>query len=283
MCFVKKSFLVFAVLGVLMFPFSAAVADYDPSMPTKWVQYPDIADGMDVNATWQEPGVYPYMKVLADDFECNKAGPITDIHVWGSWLGDLIDPTAVFKLSIHDDVPQYVDAEYSHPGQSLWERQFLPGEYVERLYFSDPGNYVEPFYDPNTNEIIGEDHEIWEYNFVIPEAEAFIQEGAVGSEKVYWLDVQVLTDVGVFGWKTTMDSWNDDAVFADTDFFGGDPIGPMPAPVFWQDMHYPLGHEYEGQSINLAFAITTVPEPGSIVLLITAGLGLLLFAWRRRK
>ena len=279
MCFVKKSFLVFAVLGILMFPVATVVADWDPSMPTKWVQLPDESpNGMDVNATWQDPGVWPYVKVLADDFPCDKPGPITDIHVWGSWLNDLIDPTATFKLSIHDDVPAGVDAPYSHPGPLRWEQYFGPGMYQEMLWSEGP----EQFYDPNDDEIIGGDNQMWLYNFIIPEAEAFIQEGAPGAEMIYWLDVQVQTD-SVFGWKTTVDPWNDDAVFADTEFFGGDPTGPALPPVFWQDMHYPDGHAYQGDSINLAFAITTVPEPGTIVLLITAGLGLLLFAWRRRK
>ena len=104
---------------------------------------------------------------------------------------------------------------------------------------------------------------------------------------IYWLDVQVQTNdgVSVFGWKTTTleEGWNDDAVFGDTESFGGDPVGPALPPVYWQDMYYPAVHPYSGQSINLAFAITTVPEPGTIVLLITAGLGLLLFAWRRKR
>lgn len=279
----KKCLMILAVLGMLLFPIAAAVADWDPSMPTKWVQMPDESpNGMDVNATWQSDatgaGVWPFVKVLADDFPCEKAGPITDIHVWGSWLFDDVDPNAVFKLSIHDDVPAGVDAEYSHPVlEPRWEKYFEPGSYVDMPWSTGP----EQFYDPNQDEIIGMDNQMWLYNFLIPESEAFFQEGG---GKIYWLDVQVMTNNNsVFGWKTTTEPWNDDAVFADTECFGGPPVGPAPPPVFWQDMHYPIGHPYEGQSIDLAFAITTIPEPGTLVLLITAGMGLLLFAWRRRK
>jgi len=34
---------------------------------------------------------------------------------------------------------------------------------------------------------------------------------------------------------------------------------------------------------NFSIEAYTVPEPGTLVLLVTAGLGLLVYAWRRRR
>ena len=110
-----------------------------------------------------------------------------------------------------------------------------------------------------------------------------MQRGTSATPKIYWLDVQAIVNntTQVFGWKTAEilpDGMQrlDDAVFADTGFAGGPPIGPAPAPVFWKDMRYPIGHEFEGRSIDLAFVIA--PEPSTLGLLL-GGLTLLL---RRR-
>jgi hypothetical protein len=62
-----------------------------------------------------------------------------------------------------------------------------------------------------------------------------------------------------------MDHWNDDAVWADS--------GQGP----WNELRYPYGHPFEGESIDLAFAIT--PEPATIVLLGLGGV----FIRRRKK
>ena len=45
---------------------------------------------------------------------------------------------------------------------------------------------------------------------------------------------------------------------------------------------YPIGGSYEGQSIDMAFVITTIPEPGTLVMFAIGGvLGLLV--WVRRR
>ncbi|MGQ9573346.1 MAG: DUF7901 domain-containing protein [Chloroflexota bacterium] len=64
---------------------------------------------------------------------------------------------------------------------------------------------------------------------------------------IYWLDVQADSDEGLFGWKTSLDHWNDDGAWAS----GTDPVGP----TAWSELVYPPGHPMEGQSIDLAFAI----------------------------
>ncbi len=223
-----------------------ALADWDPGQSHKWVQLPDLSPmGCDVNST------NPYL--LADDFLCTATGPITDIHLWGSWYHDYLpfgmDPTAVlFTLSIHADIPAWESPTgYSMPGAVLWWRQFEPGEFAARLY--QPGleeGWIEP---PDIYEPLG-DTQCWQYNFFIDPGQAFIQEGSTVTPVVYWLDVQAqpLDQSAHFGWKTSVDHWNDDATWA---------YGPEPYQGGWNELRYPLGHPYFPESIDLAFVITT--------------------------
>ena len=50
----------------------------------------------------------------------------------------------------------------------------------------------EPFYDPNTGQIVGTDSTIWQYNFFFKPEEAFLQKGTVKDPVIYWLDVQAI-------------------------------------------------------------------------------------------
>ena len=264
----RKAF-VFWLLATAALALSMPAGACGDNGTTKWTQLPDLsATGMNVNATFR--GDSPFVKVLADDFQCTSAGYITAIQVWGSWLEDNVSLIAPIKLSIHADVPANVDAPYSHPGAVLWQRTFSVGEYSA----GSGGFASESFYDPNTDTIIGHDQQVLQYDFSIPRAAAFLQQGTAGQPVVYWLDVQAQqaqpSSNTIFGWKTSLNHWNDDAAFADTQTFGGLPTGPMAAPVYWKHMHYPAGHDLAGQSIDLAFAITSepVPEPGTCALLL---------------
>ena len=257
------------VLVVLMACMAASVqADWNVGDPYK-MHYPQLPDmspnGLDIKATAP--------KILADDFQCTQTGPITDVHIWGSWLNDrlpydptgAIDPTAPsFKLSIHLDVPAGPAPGYSHPGQEVWSTYFNPGTYHARLW----GPAQEHFYDPNVGQIIGTDTQVWQYNFLIPPAAAFVQQQGT----IYWLDVQALmpTPDVMFGWKTSgSPHFLDDAVWGDAPF--GAP------PTVWEPLVYPPGTPLGGQSMDLAFVIT--PEPASITLV---GLGVLALIRRRR-
>jgi hypothetical protein len=296
------SFVSLLIVGILNYQPAVVQADWDTTTPyTKWVQLPTEFQGLDVNATYADTGastpqpVYPWQKILADDFPCYQSGPITDIHIWGSWLNDQIPfvsgqadsnlQNVSFKLSIHSDVPKNPTNQesYSHPGEELWSWVFKPGEYKPNLWKENTNEY---FYEPNTNQIIGDDTQIWQYNFYIDPSVAFKQEGTAAVPKVYWLDVQAIipeaADQGaipdyVFGWKTTDQQWGDDAVYGDTLEPGKQPYDQFPDPddptggslLPWKDMIYPIG-PYARQSLNLAFAITTVPEPGTLVMLFGA-------------
>ena len=236
----------------------------------KWVQLPDVTTtGLDVRANSNV--------VLADDFQCTEKGPITDIHLWGSWLHD--EPpqgeggagNVTFTLSIHADVPQGAPGggNYSMPGATLWQQTFSPGQFAVRQYIS---GIAEGWYDPSTGEYQPSnppqggppaDTICWQYNFLIDPREAFQQQGTPQIPKVYWLDVQAIVPQGenaLFGWKTSMQHWNDDAVWG---------TGVEPDVGGWQALKYPTGHPWENKSIDMAFVIT--PEPATILLLGIGG------------
>jgi hypothetical protein len=216
----------------------------------KWFQPPDLdPTGMDVNATIS-------LVVLADDYLCTQTGPITEIHIWGSWREDMYpmgDPGAVnFTLSIHSDIPVGPDG-WSIPGDILWMGQFELGQFEFMLY---QGGLIEGWYDPLQELYLPEgDTECWEYIFHLID-EPFIQQGTEEEPIVYWLDVQAQPlEEAYFGWKTSTHHWNDDAVWA----VGFDPpMGP------WIELLYPPMHPFEGMSIDLAFAIYGMDCPAMI-------------------
>jgi hypothetical protein len=210
----------------------------------KWYQPPDLEPtGMDVRAS--------DIVLLADDFLCDRTGPITEIHVWGSWLYDEMpnwDPMAVnFTLSIHADIPQGPFG-WSIPGDLLWIRDFQAGEFEVIPYAF---GLEEGWYDPELGFYLPlGDTQCWEYIFYLADDE-FIQMGSESDPIVYWLDVFAVPDAQpeayAFGWKTSREHWNDDAVWS---------FPPDPPPLdAWQELRYPIGHPFETQSIDLAFSI----------------------------
>jgi hypothetical protein len=257
-----------------------AVADWDPGDPYKmhWPQLPDLAEtGLDVYDTtyWEADGTVS-QKWLADDWRCTETGPVTDIHIWGSWLNDQVPQHSdtgthgTFAVEIYSDIPaDQSPTGYSMPGEPLWGATFGPAAYRTRFYADAP----EQFYNPNLDEIMGTDTQVWQYNFLVPAADAFFQEEGI----IYWLSITHFdpTEDGIidtldaqylFGWKTTPleYNFNDDAVYSDA------PPGTLPPLYSWGEMHYPSGHPWSPESINLSFVIT--PEPASLVLLALGGL-----------
>jgi hypothetical protein len=255
-----KEMMFVAPVGLMLLA-TSVLADWQPGDPHKmhYPQLPDLVNGMDVLAT--EP------KILADDWRCSGSGPVTDIHFWGSWLNDDIG-------DLHTDVYIFADIPanqsptgYSMPGELLWSRHFHPTD----IAIGEVVTASEPFFDPNVNEIIGSDTQVIQYNFFIPETEAFVQEEG----QIYWLGVQKrnLADPFLFGWKSSADHFNDDAVYGDFQSSTIPGMQPPGSPIGWNELIDPRS----GESMDLAFVIT--PEPGSISLLVLGGLALL----RRRR
>ncbi len=235
-----------------------------PPPNIKWQQKPDLEmTGMDVNAT--------YPQVLADDWQCNEEGLVTDIHIWGSWKDDYLpfaDPTTgepgetntggdpmavVFTLSLHSNTPVGPQG-WSEPNEWLWGRKFYPGEFTVEPWNTEYEDWYCPCSVPpiylKANHLM-----CWKYNFYLKPGEFHQEPGTI-----YWLNVQAHPNdpCAVFGWKTSVDHWMDDAVWG---------VGEEPQIDVWTEMLYPPLHQFAGTSIDLAFEITGEdpqnPEPES--------------------
>ncbi len=201
-----------------------------------------------------------------------QTGPITDIHIWGSWLEDeypdggrgFPDPANVhFRLSIHSDIPaSQSPTGYSMPGEPLW-MDSIDGRNWRLWAESD-----EEFFAPNTVGIMGTDTQVIQYNFSDFE-EPFEQE----RDTIYWLSVTAFPEnmpnggqppTTYFGWKSSDMHWNDQAVF-----WVERSDGTSTTP---QELIGPTG-----KSLDLAFVIT--PEPATMSLLALGGVAML----RRRR
>ncbi len=257
--------------AIVAFVAAPAAADWDETMPAKWVQLPDLTpEGIDIYNMESAEGI---RKILADDFKCDIPIPITDVHFWGSWKDDKVGKITSIHLSIHDDIPAAADGTeptYSRPGEQRWEGNFVEGEFTMRPIPSPD----EDWYNPNTGEYLRDNHhQAWQVN-IVDIRDPFPQEGTPDQPIVYWLDIVVKVEnpeEHQWGWKTAREHWNDDAVWSD----GGEQ---------WNELLYPPEHPYHNlpypeNSIDLAFVIT--PEPGTTCLLVLGGIGALLR--RRRK
>jgi hypothetical protein len=214
-------------------------ADWPNTNATKWVQYPNqTTNGIDI--LMSKP------LLLADDFLCTNAGPITDIHLWTSWLMDETNPVP-FTLSIWSDVPTNEFNPYSHPRDLLWTETITPDKVQARAWFTNqpPGEW---FWDPRQPEPQDHDTIVWQYNFY--PTQPFRQEGTLENPVVYWLSVTVPAPMVQIGWKTSTNHWNDDAVWVETDL-EGNPIMP------WKELRDPFEPTI---SLDLAFALTTEPD-----------------------
>ncbi len=211
----------------------------------KWYQPPDLDNtGMDVDMFYY--GV-PEFDGLADDFMCTQTGPITDIHFWASFMDDYSPPLPfqIFEITIYADIPAGVYAPWSMPGEILWREYFGPG-IIPYVVTQVTDNNPEDYYFGAQQVLLDDNHlNCYQYDFYIDESGAFVQY----EDTIYWLGIRDMSWDGQyhFGWKTCeIDArWNDDATWL------CDP------PAFWCDLHYPILHEYETMSLDLAFALST--------------------------
>jgi hypothetical protein len=247
-CSMRRSIVLLLTMAV-----ASAEAHWPNTNATKWVQFPDASQrGIDVlaglaTATCGKP------IVLADDFACHKTGPITDIHIWASWLNDQANWNIPITLAIWTDVPAITNVQPpipSHPGSMLWQQTFLPSQYQVQPWKSADEMFWSP--DP-TCPLVGVDHLIWQYNFY--PTNPFVQQGSLNQPVVYWLSMTAGAVVQPLGWKTATNHWNDDAVYGHLDA-AGTPLGD------WQELRDPKDPA-AARSLDLSFALTTreIPNP----------------------
>jgi hypothetical protein len=244
----EKRLLLSIVVSVLSaMPLSAAWIPGDPAL---FQQLPDVsASGIDVCNTTPV--------ILADDFTLENGGLIRDIHFWGSWLSDNAGSPS-FLVAILPNVAATEGTTFDQPGGTpLWYQTFGPSDFSSGVV----GVANEIFYDPQTNQVLGTDTQIWQYDFMIDAASAF----SASPDIKYWLAIQKTNaeDGPVFGWKTSFDQTNQ-------------------TPAVWQAIGDGNGNQelrYQtGQPVNLSFAVT--PEPVTIAFF---GLGSLLVPKRRKR
>jgi hypothetical protein len=263
-------------------------ADWDPQNPdpdTKWVQLPDL-NGWDVNVTG--------LNVLADDFMCTETGVITDVHLWGSWKGDSVGQLTRIRLAIFSDIPAEGRCDYSQPGDMLWNVDIDPAQVGDAVVMRQVDCGDQGWYTPAYGSYSEDDHKgVWQVNILLdrflPTDGLFHQDEGT----IYWLGVNVQTvspeftrDAASsgdencppeFGWKTSSDHWNDDAVWGALTFTREAGVDES----FWNELIDPTGCE----SLDLAFVLTgspdaSVPEPGIMAIFGFGVMGLLV---RRRK
>jgi len=161
--------LIFVILCVLFVGAGLSSGDWDPNYKMHWPQLPDLsATGVDIANMGTS---------LADDFMCIESGPITDIHIWGSFGEDILPDEGAgnltFQLTIRGDIPASGDV-WSRPGEMvLWSQVFAPGQYTVRQVAD---NIVEDWYDPVSEVYLPANHsQAYQYNFYITD-EPFEQE-----------------------------------------------------------------------------------------------------------
>lgn len=226
--------------------------------PIKWLQFPDMAQGANI------PSIPPD-QIVADDWRCREGKPITEVHFWGSYVDpdeqkhweennpgpprNLLPSTpgvGVFKLSIHEDVPPGADPDmpWSHPDPEglLLDIEVDFSEVLERYWDSIP----------HTNP----DGEVWwehKFYYIIRLKEPFPQEEG----KVYWLNIAAkpLESSWVWGWETSKDHWNDDAV-------RGDGVGWVNLGSWGSDFDdLPLGATYHDGDTFVTSGIPVAVKP----------------------
>jgi hypothetical protein len=232
-------------------------ADWDPGDGHK-MHYPQLPDpnGWDIDVT---------TGFVADDWRCSWSGPVDDIHFWVSAQGDNWGGGINFiDVVIYDDIPESVGgAPFSRPGQELWTTRAYaqPDIGGDKFTIRDYGQGDQGWYDPVEPYWIYPDHMLYRQVNIQNIVDPFPQT----RDKIYWLEIHIIPNDAaappLFGWKTSLDHWNDDAVYEDWDYN-------------WQELYDPRP-DYQQPPVSLDMAFVITPEPMTIMLL-AAGLPLLI-------
>lgn len=243
----EKIFLTAVTIG-LMFV-GSAFADWAPGDGHK-MHFPQLPDPVGLDVDFESP------HMLADDWLCTESGAVADIHFWVSHREGIIPLILGLHVEIFSNVPAPATGGFSMPGQSLWQGNLNLGGDADFDFATAPGGQgVQGWYDPVSGLYVREDHDSYFQINLTNMVDPFIQKRG----EIYWLGISIDTS-NADGWKTSVDHFEDDAVYRlDT---GG-----------WGELRYPDGDPRAGESIDLAFVIT--PEPATLSLLLLGGFALL--------
>jgi len=219
----KPGLLLLFVVLLLFCTIGAAFGDWDEGDSNK-MHYPQLPKqgGWDV-ALFSGGSIW-----LADDWQCSRTGPVSDIHFWVSWEDNDVQPISGFAVRIWSDDPCGPSGS-SEPNQLLWEQDFYAGDFTVR----DMNDDLQGWFDPYHSEWNQNDHTKWAQVNITDINNPFIQQEG----KVYWLMID-MGGPGNIGWKESgSPHFRDDAVYSDG--------------LNWHELRDPLTQE----SLDLAFVI----------------------------
>jgi hypothetical protein len=221
-----------------------------PEIYVKWSQPPEPYEPEAYDG-WNEYSVYNSTRhIAADDWYCDTADPVTDIHWWGSFImWPCEEPPEMpesFHIAIWTDVPAGVDQPFSHPGVVIWETVCNNFTYEFAGWDIQPN----PLYSPQA---------CFKFEQDLPEEEWFYQKPG---GNIYWISIAANYPAGAepqypWGWQTRprnpQSPAPDDAVrirIPTNPTLGSPYIDGE--PIFWPD---------EENSWDLAFELTTKEIP----------------------
>ncbi|MHC4517612.1 MAG: LamG domain-containing protein [Planctomycetota bacterium] len=201
----------------------APVPGKPPAAHLKWSQPPlewEPGSNVPVFCGWDKPSftskpvTYSWSpwKIVADDYRCAGAMPVTSVHWWGShqgWRGDDIPRTAPtsWRIGFWSNVPAGGQHSFSRPGQLLWVVT-APTDRVEieRVGFDEfpdmPSDTCFQYFLK-----LNRDEYFWQSQYL---------DGAT-DDNIFWVSITAVY-VGspepeyVWGWKTRPKPWMDGAV-----------------------------------------------------------------------
>jgi hypothetical protein len=246
----------------------ATFADWKVGQPALYYQLPSYT-GWDVYSEWgtgpltQPPNGYG----AADDWTATTTAPITDIHFWGSWKEDRAGTTGKILLQIlSNDTVSGGPGSFPRPDEVLWSRVINENEYKGKLVYTSQTK-DQGWYDPRDEGDWDRNEHKQMYQYNIPNiVSPFTQIAG----QTYWLQISMDFQGCEWGWKTTDSVSGNPGVFWDSYNVWGEHCNWWRHPEIewkWTQLTTPHGWHDPRVPQDLAFVITTVPEPATLFLL----------------